>query len=144
MNNSRPIDPGIVAFALAWFAGAIVVCACLLYIATRGQSAAGKLLYMIGAICLLAVPASVSIRFALSGWYGGRPDPVASTSGSYYVREKHRLTPVSKDEFQRLQKMRRDENWFLGPCAVGIACLGVGRLLRPRDRVVSDRGRDNH
>src|SRR5688500_1246314 len=132
MNASRPIDPSIFTLVLAWFMIAVGVAACLVFMATRGQSLVGKLLYTIGGLCLLTLPAAIAFDFALTAWYGGRPDLSHSAEGRFYVRAKHRLTPVSEDEFQWLRRMQQGREWFLGPCILGGACIGIGRLLRPR------------
>ena len=92
----------------------------------------GKVLYALGGVCLLAIPGAIALNFGLKAWYGGKPDPVASVAGNFFVREKHRLTPVSGEEYLRLQTVQRNENWYLKPCAFGAAALAVGRLIRPR------------
>ena len=132
MNVSRPIDQGIFVFAVAWFAVAIFTAVCAISIAWRGQSILGKVLYAVGGVCLLAVPAAIALNIGLRAWYGGKPDPFASVAGNFFVREKHRLTPVSGEEYVWLQAVQHNENWYLKPCAFGAAALVVGRLIRPR------------
>jgi hypothetical protein len=132
MNPRRPIDPEIFAFVCAWLAMALFIGACLIYAASRSQSLVGKFLYLIGGLGLLAVPAAIALSFMSTAWYGGKPDPAASVDGRFYVRTKHRLTPVSEYEYHRLQHLHAHENWYRGPCVVGLACIALGRLLKPR------------
>jgi len=132
MNTVRPVNPGVFVFGLAWFAIAVVVAVCLIYLAASGQALVRKLLFTIGGLCLLTVPAFVVLKFSLISWYGGMPDLAASRDGQFYVRSKQMLTPVSADEFHWLQRMHQNEHWFVRPCVVGFICIGLACVRRPQ------------
>jgi hypothetical protein len=138
MNATRPIDGSIFAFSVAWMLIALGVATCLIFMATRGQSPIGKLLYAIGGVLLLTLPAALAFKFAVISWYGGTPDHTASVDGRFYVREKVRLTPVSKQEFLWVDRVHRADNWFVWPCVVGAVCIGLGHLARPTARSPGD------
>lgn len=129
---TRPVDGSIFAFSVVWLLIAMGVAAGLIFMATRGQSLIGRLLYVIGGMLLVTMPAAVAFKFALIGWYGGRPDHAASTESQFYVREKSRFTPVSKEEFLWLERVHRADNWFIWPCVLGGVCIGAAHLVRPR------------
>src|SRR4051812_8877336 len=137
MSATRPIDSNVFLLAVAWFGIALCIVLCQIFILTRGQSWAGKLLYTVGGILMMTLPAAVAFEFAITSWYGGKPDAAASVDGQFYVREKYRLTPVSAEEFRWLERMHRQQNWFFKPCLAAVACFALGRLTRPRARTAS-------
>jgi hypothetical protein len=132
MNPSRPVLPFILLCAGVWFVLAVIVCGCLIAVAGKGQSILAKLLYAIGGLCLLALPAWLALDFALIGWYGGTPDPRISGNGQFFVSEKQRHHPISEPEYRRFRRIHDHEELIVPPFLFGAACIGLGRLLRPR------------
>ena len=105
MNAGRPIFPEILEIALAASVVAIAVMIAHIYLFARWQSLIGKVLSTVGVVCLYSVIAAPLLGFALIGWYGGKPDAVASADGHFYVRQKYQLSPVSPAEYHRLQRL---------------------------------------
>lgn len=132
MNGDRPIDPQIFWAVTAWCLGMLFVAGILTAVATRGQRFPLKLLYLVGAACLLTAPASLGFRVLLIAWYGGKPNATLGSGGTFYVREKHRLTPISPEEFAWLERVHRSGNGWLLPSLSGAACIAAGQMLRRR------------
>ena len=132
MNAGRPIFPEILEIALAASVVAIAVMIAHIYLFARWQSLIGKVLSTVGVVCLYSVIAAPLLGFALIGWYGGKPDAVASADGHFYVRQKYQLSPVSPAEYHRLQRLFDFDSRILRPLLIGAACLWASRLGRVR------------